>query len=119
MNIAFLYDKLNSFGILNAPGDFPDTINMGEATAERMTIDLKLPEGPITSAAGITLTAKGCDTENGTYNNIVVSGTVTATMISEGYGLPVPKTKYKFLKVAISGAFNGRVQAIINSYLGV
>lgn len=114
----FNYDKRNDFGILTAAGDFPNTINMDEASAERMTVDLKLPESSLTSAAGVTLTLKGSDTEGGTYSTIVQSGTVTVAMIGEGYGLPIPKTKYKFLKVAIAGTFTGKVQAIINSYLG-
>ena len=116
--INFMYDKFNDFGNLSAAGDFPNTINMGEASAERMTVDLKLPEGAVTSAAGVTLTIKGSDTENGSYAKIAESGTVTAAMISEGYGLPIPKTKYKFLRVAVSGTFTGKVQAIINTYLG-
>jgi len=118
MNIAFHYDALNDFGTLSAAGDCPNTINMGEASAERMTVDLKLPEGSITSAAGITLTIKGSDTESGVYTNIVVSGTVTPEMINEGYGLPIPKTKFRYLKAAIAGNFTGKIQAIINSYLG-
>ena len=117
-NIAFCYDAFNDFGALSAAGDFPNTINMGAATAERMTIDIKLPDGAVTSAAGVTLTLKGSDTEGGTYSKIVESGTVTVDMIGEGYGLPIPKTKYKFLKVAIAGTFTGKIQAIINSYLG-
>ena len=116
-NVNFLYDKLNEFGSRTASGDFPNTINMGEASAERMTVDLKLPEGPITGGP-LTLTIKGCDTENGTYQNIVVSGSITIAMINEGYGLPMPETSFKFLRVAVSGSFTGKVQAIINSYLG-
>ena len=117
-NVNFLYDKLNSFGELAAAGDFPNTMGMGEATAERMTVDLKLPDGPVTTAAGVTLKVKGCDAETGAYADIVTGGTVTAAMLKEGYGLPVPKTRYRFLKAAIAGTFTGTVQAIINSYLG-
>jgi len=117
-NIAFHYDAFNDFGTLSAAGDYPNTINMGEASAERMTVDLKLPEGSITSAAGITLTIKGCDSENGTYVHIVASGGITPEMINDGYGLPIPKTKFKYLKAAIGGNFDGKIQAIINSYLG-
>jgi len=116
--INFMYDKLNDFGTLSAVGDCPNTINMGEASAERMTVDLKLPEGAITSATGITLTIKGCDSDNGAYANIVVSGAVTPEMLNDGYGLPIPKTKFRYLKAAIAGEFAGKVQAIINTYLG-
>ena len=117
-NIAFHYDAFNDFGILSAAGDFPNTINMGDASAERMTVDIKLPDGSLTSAAGVMLTLKGSDAESGAYSAIVQSGTITAAMISAGYGFPIPKTKYKFLKVGIEGTFTGKVQAIINSYLG-
>jgi hypothetical protein len=116
VNVNFLYDKLNSFGSLAAAGDFPDTINLGEASIERMAVDLKLPLGAFTGS--LTLTIKGCDTESGTYANIVASGTITAAMINGGYGLPVPKTSYKFIKAAIAGTFTGTVEAIINSHLG-
>jgi len=116
--INFMYDKFNEFGTLDAAGDFPTIINMGEATAERMTVDFKLPEGAVTSAAGVTLQLKGSNTENGVYSTIVQSGAVTEEMINAGYSLPVPKTAYKYLKAAISGAFDGKVQAIINTYLG-
>lgn len=115
---ALHYDAKNDFGTLTAAGDFPNTINMGDASAERMTIDVKLPDGSITAVAGVTLTLKGADTEGGAYSTIVQSGAITVDMIGEGYGLPIPKTKYKFLKVGIAGAFQGKVQAIINSYLG-
>jgi len=79
-----------------------------------MTVDLKgsFSGGPVTA------TVKGSDSENGIYNTIVQSGSVTAAMIDEGYGLPVPKTGYKFIKAAVAGTFTGTVEAIINSYLG-
>ena len=116
--VNFMYDKRNSFGELAAAGEFPNTIGMGDATAERMAVDLKLPDGSFASAAGVTLSIEGCATETGTYAAIVTSGTITAAMANEGYGLPIPKTGHKFLKAKISGTFTGKVQAIINSYLG-
>jgi len=122
MHKGFLYDKLNSFGKLTDAGDFPDTINLGEASIERMTLDLKLPDGAFTGGP-ITVTVKGCDTVGGAYTNIVQSGPVTAAMIDAGYGLPVPKTSYKFIKVAVSvtspATFTGTLEALINSYVGV
>jgi hypothetical protein len=118
MFVNFLYDALNDFGKLAAAGDFPNTINMGDATAEQMAVDLKLPDGPL-SGGPVTLTVKGCGTEGGTYENIVISGSVTAAMIADGYGLPVPKTAFKYLKASIAGTFTGSVQAIINSYKGI
>jgi len=118
MITQLLYDRLNSFGKLTAAGDFPDTIGLGEASVERMTVDLKIPTGTFASTAGITLTIKGSDTESGTYSTIVASGTVTAAQITAGYGLPLPKTGYKFIKVAVAGAFTGTLEALINSYMG-
>jgi len=115
--IAFHYDAFNDFGTLAAAGDFPNTLNMGESSLERMTVDIKLPDGTLTSAAGLTFTLKGADTEDGAYSTIVQSGTVTVDMIREGYGLPIPKTKYKFIKFGVAGNFQGKVQAIINSKL--
>jgi len=113
----FLYDEKNNFGNLTSAGDFPNTINMGEASAERMSVDLKLPDGPITGS--VTLSITGSDTENGTYDTIVTGGSVSGVDIAnDGYGLPMPKTKFKFLKASLAGSFVGTVQAIINSYIG-
>jgi len=117
-NTAFHYDAFNSFGTLETAGDFPNIINMGEASAERMTVDLKLPNGSLSSMGGVKLSIKGCGTETGSYEKIVESGEITEDMIDKGYGLPMPKTRFKFLKAEISGTFIGKVQAHINSYLG-
>jgi len=117
MNVNFHYDKLNSFGKLtSAAGNFPNIINLGEASIERMTVDLKLPEATFTGSC--TLTVQGADTEGGTYSTICASGSVTAAMINDGYGLPVPKTNFKFIRVAIAGTYTGTVEAIVNSTLG-
>jgi len=116
MATQFLYDALNDFGALTAAGDFPNTFNMGDASLEKMSIDLKLPEKQFSGT--VTLKVKGSDSESGTYSDIVTSGSITAEMIKEGYGLPVPKTKYKYLKAALSGTFTGTVQAVVNSNLG-
>jgi hypothetical protein len=117
MSVNFIYDALNDFGELTAAGDFPNTFDMGEASLERMTIDLKLPMGAVSGA--VTLSLRGSDTEGGTYETIVTGGSVSAaTLNSEGYALPVPKTKYRFLKASLSGSFTGTVRALVNSYLG-
>jgi hypothetical protein len=117
MNVNFLYDKLNSFGRLTAGGNFPDIINLGEASIERMTVDIKLPLG--TFSGNLTsVTVAGSDTESGTYTTIVTSGPVTPAMVNDGYGLPVPKTGFKFIRVSIAGTFTGTVEAIINTTLG-
>jgi hypothetical protein len=113
-----IYDKLNDFGAVTAAGTFPNTIALGDDSLERMTVDLKTPAGPVVSAAGVTLTVQGCDTEGGSYVTIVTSGTISAADLAAGYGLPVPKTAYKFIQAKLAGTFTGTVQAIINSYLG-
>jgi len=118
MSITFIYDSLNDFGKLDAAGDFPNVMAMGEATAERMAVDLKLPEGKITGGP-VTLSLKGADSEDGAYTAIITGGAVSAADLNkDGYSLPIPKTKFKFLKAAISGGFTGTVQALINTYLG-
>jgi len=117
MSVNFLYDALNDFGKLTAAGDFPNILNMGEASLERMAVDLKLPLGAM--AGSLTLSVKGSDAEDGTYETIVTGGTVSAaTLFKDGYSLPVPKTKHKFIKASLSGTFTGTVRALVNSYLG-
>ena len=117
MSIQFIYDKRNDFGTLTAAGDFPNVMNMGEASVERMSVDLKMPNGAVTGGP-VTLSVKGSDTEGGTYTAIVTGSAVSAADLKNGYGLPVPKTKFKFLKAAVAGTFTGTLQALINSYLG-
>jgi hypothetical protein len=118
MGTQFIYDALNDFGTLAAAGDFPNVISMGDASAERMAVDLKLPAGPL-AGGPVTLSVLGSDDENGTYTAIVTGSAVSAEDLNrDGYGLPMPKTKFKFLKAAVAGTFSGTVQAIINSYLG-
>jgi len=119
MFVNFLYDALNDFGKLTAEGDFPNVMNMGEASAERLAVDLKLPAGALASGS-VTLSVKGSDTEGGTYSTIVTGSAVSAAdLAKDGYSLPMPKTKFKFLKAALSGTFSGTVQALINSYKGI
>jgi len=118
MSKNFIYDALNDFGVVTSCEDFPNVINMGDASIERMTVDLKLPDGPISGK--VSLSIMGSDSEDGTYGLIVSGGEVPAAVLNgEGYGLPVPKTKYKFLKASMGGNFIGSVQAIINSYIGI
>jgi len=119
MFVNFLYDKLNDFGTLDDTGDFPNVINMGEASPERLAVDLKMPNGPITGGS-VTLSVKGSDSEGGAYSNIVTGSAVSAADLSQdGYSLPMPKTKFKYLKASLSGTFTGTVQALINSYVGI
>jgi hypothetical protein len=115
----FLYDKLNSFGTLAAAGTFPNTINLGETGVERMSVDLKTPEGALTATHTITLTVQGADVEAGPYKTIVTGEALTGAKLKlEGYGLPIPKNPYKFLRASVAGTFTKTVEAVINSYLG-
>jgi hypothetical protein len=114
----FIYDALNSFGSLTAAGDFPNIISLEDAKVDRMTVDLKTPDGAIVSAAGVTLTIKGSATETGTYTAITTGAAALPTDVEKGYGLPIPQNEYKFLKASVAGTFTGTVEAIINSYIG-
>jgi len=117
--INFHYDALNSFGRLSVAGNFPNVINLGDAGIERMTVDVKLPEGGFTGS--VTLTVQGSDNEAAGFTTIVQSGAVNADMIKDGYGLAIPKgypKTYKFIRVTAAGAFSGTVEALINSYMG-
>ena len=118
MFINFLYDTKNDFGKLTAAGDFPNIMGMGDASAERLAVDLKLPDGSITGGP-VTLSVKGSDTQGGTYTTIVTGAAISAADLSGGYSLPMPKTKFKFLKAAVAGTFTGTLQALINSYTGI
>jgi hypothetical protein len=114
----FIYDAKNDFGRLTAAGAFPNIINLADAKANRMAVDLKTPLGALASAAGVTLSVAGSDTESGTYTTIVTGAAVLPAGVEKGYGLPIPKNDYKYLKASIAGTFTGTVQAIINPYLG-
>ena len=119
MSINFLYDKLNDFGTVTEEGDFPNVMAMGDASIERMAVDLKLPDGPITGGP-VMLSVEGSDTEDGDYAAVVTGGEVSADDLNaDGYSLPVPRTKFKFLKAYVSGEFaGGKIQALVNSYIG-
>ncbi|MCL2832101.1 MAG: hypothetical protein FWD78_02930 [Treponema sp.] len=114
---SFIYDAFNDFGVTSAEGEFPNTINLGEASIERMTVDLKLPSGPLASGT-VILSIKGSDAANGSYTTIVTGEELTSADIQKGYGLPVPASKYQYLKAEIEGKFGGKLQAIINTYIG-
>jgi len=127
MTVNFCYDELNNFGSLTTAGTFPNVINRGprdedntgEASVERMTVDLKLPDGPLAGTGNLTLRVEGSDEEGTGYETIVSSGNIAiADLNKDGYGLPMPKTKFKYIRAVIAGSFTGTVQAIINSYIG-
>ena len=126
--VNFMYDKRNDFGTLanatSTTGDFPNIIFMDEATAERMAVDLKLPNGNITGGGTITLSVLGCDTNSTTAGDwkAIATGIILAAadVNKGGYSLAIPKNGYKCLKanLKVTAAVTGEVQAIINTYLG-
>jgi len=121
MIVNFLYDALNSFGNRSSAGTFPNTIAFSDITAERMTVDLKTPDGHITSdpMGSVTLAIDGSNEENGTYGTIVLGIPLSDSVLNrDGYSLPIPKNKYRYLRARVTGTFSGTIQAIINSYIG-
>jgi carbon monoxide dehydrogenase subunit G len=115
-----MYDQLNDFGVLTAAGDFPNILDLGEAGIERMTVDLKLPAGPVTASTALTLSLKECDSETGTYTTLVTGPAAAVAVVNGGgYSLPVPRGHKRFLKAALTGTISaGSVRALVNSYLG-
>jgi hypothetical protein len=117
-----IYDKLHDFGTVTTPatGTFPNILNMGEASAERMTVDFHC--AALVGGTDITFRVGGCDTESGSYMPIVVGGAIPMDELNAGvYQLPLPRTKFKFLKayLTVTGTFTGgTVQAILNTYVG-
>ena len=116
----FNYDKLNDFGSLTAAGDFPNILDLGDGSIERMAVDFKLPAGPLTASTAVTLSLKECDTEGGTYTALVTGPAVTAAALNQnGYSLTVPRGHKRFLKAALAGTLtSGTVRAVVNPYLG-
>jgi hypothetical protein len=116
----FQYDKLNDFGVVTAAGDFPNILDLGEASIERMTVDFKLPAGNLTASTAITLSLKECATETGTYTALATGPALTVAALNEnGFRLAVPPGHKRFLKAAAAGTFSGTIQAIVNPYLGI
>ncbi|MDR2746742.1 MAG: hypothetical protein LBB77_04775 [Treponema sp.] len=117
-----IYDKKHDFGTVSSPatGAFPNILNLGETDAERMTVDIH--SNGLTGGTSLTFAIQGSATEGGTYTAIATGAAVLTADLNAGvYQLPVPETKFKFLKAAItaSGTFTaGSVQAILNTYVG-
>ncbi|MDR2784567.1 MAG: hypothetical protein LBB83_01500 [Treponema sp.] len=119
----FLYDAKNSFGVLAGPlatGAFPDTLNLGEASADRMTVDL-LADTSVAGGTSLKVTVQGCATASGTYAAV---GEKTFTLAELNAGVcrvAISPNPYQYLKAAVtaSGTFTGGgARAFINSYYG-
>jgi hypothetical protein len=117
-----IYDKKHDFGTVSTPatGTFPNILNLGETDAERMTVDFH--SAALAGGTSLTFAVQGAATETGTYAAIVTGAAVTlADLNAEVYRLPIPPTKFKFLKVALTAAgtfTGGTVQALLNTYVG-
>jgi hypothetical protein len=120
----FMYDKLNDFGYMAGPladGAFPNIINLGEAKADRMTVDI-LPDKNISGGTSAKIIVQGCATEGGTYTNIS-ERTFTLAELKKGIcSVAISPNSYQYLKVFLdaTGTFTGSggARAIINSYYG-
>ncbi|MDR3161344.1 MAG: hypothetical protein LBU28_07010 [Spirochaetaceae bacterium] len=117
-----IYDKKHDFGTLSTPatGTFPNILNLGETDAERMTVDFHC--SGLAGGTSLTFAVQGSATEGGTYAAIVTGAAITLADLNAGvYQLPIPTTKFKFLKVALTAAgtfTGGTVQALLNTYVG-
>jgi hypothetical protein len=125
-----IYDKLHDFGTVaaTATANFPNNLNLGEASAERMTVDFRctgLTKGA-TGSVQITFQVNGSD-DGATYVPIVRSGDMeNLDELNAGvYQLPIPRTKFKYISATVritsisSGTMTaGTVQAILNTYVG-
>jgi hypothetical protein len=119
----FIYDKRNDFGYLAGPlaaGSFPNIINLVDAKADRMTVDI-LADKTVAGGTSVTVSVQGAATESGTYAD-VGKNTFTLAELKKGVcKVAVSPNPYQYLKatVAVSGTFTGGgARAIVNSYLG-
>jgi hypothetical protein len=120
----FLYDALNSFGsaALASAAAFPDSLDLGDARAGRMTVDIKCPAGDAAGGTGITVSVVGSNDPAFTASETIGSGTIALADINKGSArIAINPNDYRFIKVTFtkSGTFTaGTVQALLNSYLG-
>jgi hypothetical protein len=122
-----MYDKLNDFGELSAAGDFPNTLNFGKRTLERMTIAFHFPTMP-TAAAGVVFTVSMAPDSSGTagtYVTVATSQTLALADIKEGvYRLalpqPAPTDKFQYMKVTLAATTftAGKVRSLLDTYRG-
>jgi hypothetical protein len=121
-----IYDKQHDFSWDTAPTtsgattELPNILNLGEADVERMTVDFHC--NSLSGGTSLTFSVLGSDAEGGTYTPIVTGAVIPLADLNAGvYQLPIPRTKFKFLKAAMTatGAFGGgTVRAILNTYVG-
>jgi hypothetical protein len=120
----FLYDALNDFGAMEGGGEFPNVIDLGEASVERMAVDLKIleplaPSPGMGAAVSAALEILGSNEEGGACAEIARGEDVPFERLNrEGYSLPVPRNGYRFLKARLQGNFSGKTRALINPYIG-
>jgi hypothetical protein len=119
----FIYDKLNDFGYIAGPlaaGDFPNIINLVDAKADRMTVDL-LADKDVDGGTELTVTVRGADSETGNYIEVGGNHFTLAELQKGVCRVAISPNQYQFLKVSIvpSGNFTGGgARALINSYIG-
>jgi hypothetical protein len=119
----FIYDKLNDFGYKAGPltaGSFPNVINLIDAKADRMTVDI-LADKNVAGGTSVTVLVQGCATEDGAYANIGTNTFSLADLKNGVCKVAISPNPYRYLKVTISvaGTFaGGGARALINSYYG-
>jgi hypothetical protein len=119
----FMYDALNSFGsaALASDTEFPDTIDLGDARINRMTVDIKCP-GDAAGGTSIAVSVVGADDSAFTTPETIGSRTIVLADLNKGGArIAINPNNRRYVKVTFTktGTFTaGTVQAFINSYLG-
>jgi hypothetical protein len=119
----FIYDKLNDFGYLAGPlaaGSFPNTLNLVDAKADRMTVDI-LADKTVAGGTSVTVLVQGCATESGTYATVGSNTFTLAQLLGGPCSVAISPNPYQYLQVsiAVTGTFTGGgARALVNSYLG-
>ncbi|MDR3191620.1 MAG: hypothetical protein LBT87_00990 [Treponema sp.] len=119
---SFAYDKLHDFGDAALATDtaFPNVLDLKDTGIERMTVDVRV----LTAAAGgtsVAISVQGAPNPSGTFETIVTGRTIALADLKGVYQLPIPPTRHKALKVAITkaGTFTaGVLNAQLNTYIG-
>jgi hypothetical protein len=120
----FIYDALNSFGAaaLASATAFPDTMDLGDARINRMTVDIKCPAADAAGGTSITVSVVGADDSAFTTTETIGSRVIVLADLNKGGArIAINPNNHRYVKVtfAKTGTFTaGNVQAFINSYLG-